>query len=600
MAVPASGSSLSLAALAAEKIENDYTNVDTSYGPYSLKDITIGGNSSGVGGESYDVTNAISPSHPDNNASYDMSEFYSYDHDFAAPACNLAYKSGQYGEFNYPVNLGAGTGIIRIEYEAYGVPDRFEFTWNGNTYISGSSSGNYDGYVGSASTVNTNNLRTALGNNTIEIYSNNQGGIYTAGRGYIEFNKNSSASTANMNVKAPLSGTQWWFSVSCPGMQVVSTNPGITPSVLAYNTSGSSDQGANTNYVNMAGNITNKGLIGDFSTTGTITAKGFVWKLDTATAPFIIGDSGVTNVPNVLLDSYGGSTQTGDTAMNTTGIFLQDTNDDNDDSPPTNTLIPIGTPSIGAVTTSNIDEDEFDVSYSLSSCGGRNMTFRAYATNAAGTTYSNMVNQTTLGEVAEHGVVYCNQAFSSTPSASLTSGVLNDSTGSQFTQVAGTTTTTGTKTDTIQESSVGLQANSTYRIRSVTRQGSTITHGSISSFTVPASNDYTATLTTGWGTFYTTVFKGYVTSPVTAGSLSNTSFNGKTITGLYYQDQSGTDYIYIYFSSTKPSFSAISINGQSLGASSTWTSASSVAWRKTYSNNLFGSNNTIVSITASY
>lgn len=114
MAVPGSGS-LSLAALAAEKIENDYTDVDTGYGPYSLKDITVGGNASGVGGETYDVTNAISPSHPDNDASYGMSEFYSYDHDFAAPGCNLAYESGQNGEFNYPVNLGTATGNIRIE-----------------------------------------------------------------------------------------------------------------------------------------------------------------------------------------------------------------------------------------------------------------------------------------------------------------------------------------------------------------------------------------------------------------------------------------------------------------------------------------------------
>ena len=67
MAVPGSGS-LSLAAIAAEKLENDYTDVDTSYGPYSLRDITLGGATT-VNGEDYDVTNAISPSHPDNDAS---------------------------------------------------------------------------------------------------------------------------------------------------------------------------------------------------------------------------------------------------------------------------------------------------------------------------------------------------------------------------------------------------------------------------------------------------------------------------------------------------------------------------------------------------
>ena len=62
MAVPGSGS-LSLAAIAAEKLENDYTDVDTSYGPYSLKEITQGG-----GTENYDVTNQQSPNHPDNVA----------------------------------------------------------------------------------------------------------------------------------------------------------------------------------------------------------------------------------------------------------------------------------------------------------------------------------------------------------------------------------------------------------------------------------------------------------------------------------------------------------------------------------------------------
>ena len=81
------------------------------------------------------------------------------------------------------------------------------------------------------------------------------------------------------------------------------------------------------------------------------------------------------------------------------------------------------------------------------------------------------------------------------------------------------------------------------------------------------------------------------------GSMSNTSFNGGTIAAIYWQNNSfGTDYIYIYFTSTKKTFSAISINGQSLGGSSTWTSSSNTAWRKSYSTNIFGSNNTIISM----
>ena len=58
MAVPSSGT-LNISALAAEKLENDYTNVDTSYGPYSIKDITLGGATT-VNGEDYDATNTNS------------------------------------------------------------------------------------------------------------------------------------------------------------------------------------------------------------------------------------------------------------------------------------------------------------------------------------------------------------------------------------------------------------------------------------------------------------------------------------------------------------------------------------------------------------
>jgi hypothetical protein len=79
MAVPSSGT-LNISALAAEKLENDYTDVDTSYRPYSLKDITLGGATT-VNGEDYDVTNNNSANKPDIVAPHAMSEWYGYDHD---------------------------------------------------------------------------------------------------------------------------------------------------------------------------------------------------------------------------------------------------------------------------------------------------------------------------------------------------------------------------------------------------------------------------------------------------------------------------------------------------------------------------------------
>ncbi len=578
MAVPASGNSISLGGLAAEKEIDDYTDVDYD-DVLSLKDITIGGNANGNSFVA-DATNDISPSHPNNDAPYKMSEFYSYDHDFAAPGCNIAYYEGDQGTFNYPINLGSAQGTVIIEYQSFSIPDKFVFTWNGQTLTSGSTSGNYDGWVGSQ--VSLAALRTAIGDSNLEITTHTGGPYPTSGinrqaggRGAVSFNKNASTGTANMQVSAPLGNTEWWFSVSCPGQTVIIDNEsaiGIAPSITASNGQVSATS------IQMYGNVTDKGKTSNFSTTGTISAKGFVvLPASNSTAQFYKDTSGVTIVNE------------DDSTINTTGSFNESI-----------TGLTVGTPSIGAVTTSSIDDEEFNVSYTISSVGASPNAYRAWATNAAGTTYSEIKNLSNTGQVDEHGVVYCNQGYSSTPVASIVNGILDDSTGCQFTKVGHTTTTTGPQGDTIQESSVALTANSTYRIRSVCRQGSTMTHGSVSSFTVPAGNDYSATMTTGWGNFYSTVFKGYVTSPVSAGSLSNTSFNGGTITGMYYQDQSGTDYLYIYFSSTKKSWSALSVNGQSLGASSTWTSVNSVAWRKVYSNNIFGSNNTLVSITASY
>jgi len=559
MAVPGSGS-LSLAAIAAEKLENDYTDVDTSYGPYSLRDITLGGATT-VNGEDYDVTNAISPSHPDNDTSYGMSEFYSYDHDFAAPSCNLAYESGENGEFNYPMNLGTATGVIRIDYEAFSVPDRFEFTWNGNTYISGSSSGNYDGYVGLSS--QTNALRSALGNNTVEVYVNNQGGIYTGGRGYIEFNKNTSASSANMNVNAPISGTGWWFSVSCPGMQVIADNPGIAPTVTA------STQSVNISGLSMIGNVTSKGLTSDFTTEGTISAKGFAVMLgQTNTSQFIIGDTGVTDVPE------------DDSTIDVTGAFYESVSS----TPSTN----------GTVITndaSSVTETSFTGSLNKSSFGTTPNSFRAYATNAAGTTYSSITNVNTTGVSNESGIVYCNQSYSSTPSVNNNSGSIAASTGSQWNQLQGTSTVTGTVSSTINESQVSLTASNTYRYRAVMRQSSTLRYGVVKSFTVAASYDFSATITVRSDQIYSTYAYGYGSSASyfpTMGSMTSYVFNGKTIAEIYWQDTTGTDTLFISFTTTKPSFSNLVINGTSYGASTTWTSTSTTKWGKVVSGNPMG------------
>ena len=115
MAVPGSGE-IRLGALAFEKLENNYNDglpgvIDTSYGPFSLRDITQGGNTYG-GGETYDVTNIESPNFPDNVAGFGMGEFYSYDHDFQPIACSKAmdivflldYTFSMNGQYNDTTN----------------------------------------------------------------------------------------------------------------------------------------------------------------------------------------------------------------------------------------------------------------------------------------------------------------------------------------------------------------------------------------------------------------------------------------------------------------------------------------------------------------
>ena len=289
MAVPASGNSISLGGLAAEKDIDDYTDVDYD-DVLSLKDITIGGNANGNSFVA-DATNGFSASKPDNAAPYKMSEFYSYDHDAASPACNLAYHDGGQGTFNYPINLGSATGTVTIEYQAYSIPDRFIFTWNGNTYKSGvESTGDF---VGSQS--HLSNLQATAGNSSATIttlttsYGSGSGNAQNGGRGTITFNKNTSSSASNMQVSAPLGGTGWWFSVSCPGMQVIGGGSGVAPTVQTDNYSSL----ASTSFT-MNGTTTNRGLLANLTSTGVISARGFVHMTGNQSANFIAGGSGVT------------------------------------------------------------------------------------------------------------------------------------------------------------------------------------------------------------------------------------------------------------------------------------------------------------------
>lgn len=566
MAVPGSGS-LSLAAIAAEKLENDYTDVDTSYGPYSLRDITVGGPTT-VNGEDYDFTNGFSPSHPNNDVSYSMGEFYSYDHDYAAPACNLAYETGGYGTFDFPINLGSGTGTVTIEYQSYSVPDKFTFTWNGNTYTSGDGNGTGNSFVGSSSYANNGlvqPLDTLTGTYGSSGYQSQNGG-----RGTITFNKNSSTSSSNMRIDAPIPGTGWWFSVSCPGNQVIGGGDGIAPTISAsvLTTVG--------NAVIMNGNVTNLGTTSDFTTTGTISQKGFVYLPGITTS-----DSFYRETPSGTFTSDVVEVLEDDSTINTTGNFNETAN-------ATSTGATVTTQDATSVT-----ETAFVANYTPTSLGGVPISFRAFAKNAAGTTYSGVINSSTPGNIDEIGITYCNSAYSQTPTAQISSGVIADTTGNDYQKNNSYSgTSTSAISQTVTENTVSLTSSNTYVYRAAARQGTTLIYGNIKSFTLPASYDFTATITVRSDNMYSTNAYGYGSTALVWPNMGSISpgygFKSKTIVGIYWQDTSMADTLFIKFSTTKPSFSDLVINGTSYGASTTWTSNSNTSWSKNVTGNPMG------------
>ena len=470
MAVPSSGNSISLAGLAAEKDVDDYNDADYD-DVLSLKDITIGGNANG-NSFSVDPTNGLSSSHPNNTAPFAMSEFYSYDHDAVAPACNMAYHNGGQGTFNYPITLGSDTGIVTIEYQAFSVPDKFVFTWNGNTYTSGSGNGTGDGFVGAANQLSA--LQATDGNSSATIttlttnYGTGSQNTQSGGRGTITFNKNSSVSSSNMRVEAPLGGTAWWFSVSCPGMQVIGGGSGVSPSVVT-NTESSVGQNGFT----MNGTVNSKGLASNFSTTGTITHRGFVTKTGAITDDFIAGESGV-------------GIQVADNT-NSTGTFNK---------------------AISALV------------------AGTTYTYRAYATNAAGTTYGANEQVTTLPASTAPGIV--SLSATSVSSSGMTMNGNMTSTGNATVTDKGFVYSSNDSTPTIGEFGVtkvtphpstfnttgsysravtGLSSNTTFYYRAYatnsvgTSYGSTITQQTQTAFVTryisgPFSKNFFACFTT--------------------------------------------------------------------------------------------------------
>ena len=135
----------------------------------------------------------------------------------SATTCNTLIQSsawagsGGRGIFTITIDVGNGTGNLTLTYNAYSVPDKFEVYWNGSQVID-------TGFRGSSS---YNADLNALG------YPNVSG----TGSGSASFNKTTqSPGTITIIVTAPLEGTLWNATLSCP------SDPTPTPTAAVTST----------------------------------------------------------------------------------------------------------------------------------------------------------------------------------------------------------------------------------------------------------------------------------------------------------------------------------------------------------------------------
>ena len=143
--------------------------------------------------------------------------------------------SGSRGVYEIELNLGEETGIVTLDYNAQGVPDRFEVIYNGNVvadskYVGNDLSGTpptYAGLIANHEDLPVNQYDGTQFNLTGELRDINitQSDIAdgsanepTAGAGTIFFNKATAQPTnVLIRVTGPTGGTAWNInSLSCP------------------------------------------------------------------------------------------------------------------------------------------------------------------------------------------------------------------------------------------------------------------------------------------------------------------------------------------------------------------------------------------------
>ena len=129
----------------------------------------------------------------------------------AAPDClveqvNCGTESSFTGGQQFPtylnIHLGTDTGTVTLDFDAIGIPDKFEVWFDGNLVID-------TGYRGS--TFRQAELDAALADRGLPPET-----ITAPPSGTATFNKTTATSTAQIRVYAPLNLTAWDIELSCP------------------------------------------------------------------------------------------------------------------------------------------------------------------------------------------------------------------------------------------------------------------------------------------------------------------------------------------------------------------------------------------------
>jgi hypothetical protein len=100
--------------------------------------------------------------------------------------------------------LGSGTGIVTLTFNAFAIPDRYVVTYNGVVVID-------TGYRGARSQSRQTELNAALAARGLPPST-----IVGPGIGSASFLKTSSVAYATVQVYAPMPGTAWNYTLSCP------------------------------------------------------------------------------------------------------------------------------------------------------------------------------------------------------------------------------------------------------------------------------------------------------------------------------------------------------------------------------------------------